>query len=314
VSHAHVRTVLLRLYPARWRARYGEELDDLMREASGRERMPWKVWKNVAFAAGHERLRAAGLTGDAVPPSQRSRAGTLLVLCAWSLFTVAGVSLQKLSEHWQGATPSSSRGVPAAAFDLLLASAALGSAAVLVGVACALPALRALVAAGGWTQIRRPVARALAATAIAGLALAGLVHWAHTLSAAQRNGHDLPYALAALACGLLAVACLAAWTVAAVAAGARVELSRRLLRIEVRLSVVCTLSMLVMLAATCVWWVSLARSAPWFFTGAPSGSHASALSPVLIASVVVMLAASAAGIAGSLRALRAGATGTSARG
>ncbi len=374
MTEARVRRALLRLYPTRWRARYGDELDELMREASSGRRLPWRIWKNVALAGGRERLRASGLVGDALPPGERSRAGTLLVLCSWSLFVVAGVSVQKISEHWQGATPSSSRALPAAALDVLVAAAVVGSAATLLGIACALPALRVLLAAGRRHELRRPIrtgfkrrvsgravwkppsalaaedsglpnarracsgspkvwrecaqrsdarpqsdpgapnaarclqsvlGRAAGLTLVAGLATAGLVSWAHGLSARQRNGHDLLYGLGALAWALLAMACLAAWTAAAVAAGSRVDLSRRLLRVEAWLGAVAATAMVVMLGATCVWWASLARSAPWFFTGAPAGSHASAVSPGLIGCVLLMVAATAAGLAGSLRAVRA---------
>lgn len=308
MTHARVRGALLRLYPPHWRARYGDELDELMREAAGGRRVPWRIWQNVAFAGGRERLRASGLTGDAVPPGERARAGTLLVLCAWSLFVVAGVVVEKISEHWQDVTPTASRAVPAAAFDVLVGAAGVGSAAVLVGIACALPAFRALLVRGGWRELQRPIRRAAGLTIVTALATGGLVVWAHSLSARARNGHDLLYGLGALAFALVAVACLAAWTSAAVAAGSRVELSRRLLRLEAWLGVVSAAAMVVMLAATCVWWAALARSAPWFFAGASSGSSALALSPPLIACVLLMAAAAAAGLAGSLRAVRQSAT------
>jgi hypothetical protein len=308
MSHARVRGALLSLYPPRWRARYGDELDDLMREASRGRRVPWRIWKNVALAAARERLQATGLTGDAVPPGERSRAGTLLVLCAWSLFVIAGIGVQKFSEHWQAAAPSSSRGVPAAAFDVLVGAAAIGSAATLLGIACALPAFRALLVEGRWHELRRPIRRAAGLSIVGGLATVGLVLWAHGLSTHQRDGHDLGYALGVLACALLAVACLASWTAAAVAAGSRIEPSPRLLRVEAWLAVLSATTMVVMLGATCVWWASLARSAPWFFTGATAGSRASAFSPVLAGCVLLMLVSAAAGLAGAVRAARTSAS------
>jgi hypothetical protein len=302
--HVRVRGALLRLYPPHWRARYGDELDDLMRQASGGRRLPLRIWQNVAFAAGRERLRASGLTGDALPPGERSRAGTLLVLCAWSLFVVAGVSVQKISEHWQDVTPASSRGVPSVAFDVLVGAAAVGSAAVLLGIACALPAFWALLLGGGWHSLRRPIRRAAGLTIVAAVATGGLLVWAHTLPAQQRDGHYLLYGLGALAWALVTVACLAAWTAAGVAAGSRIELSPGLLRLEAWLGVLSATTMVVMLAATCVWWAALANSAPWFFEGRSRGASASALSPELVGCVVLMVAATAGGLAGSLRAVR----------
>jgi hypothetical protein len=296
MSHARVRGALLRLYPPRWRARYGDELDDLMRAAAGGRRVPWRIWQDVALAGGRERLRASGLSGDALPPGERSRAGTLLVLCAWSLFAVAGIAVQKSSEHWQDVTPASSRGVPALAFDVLIAAAVVGSAAVLLGIACALPAFRALLVTRGWHELRRPLRRAAGLTIGTVLSAGVLVGWAHTLSAPQRDGHDLLYGLGALAWALLAIACLAAWTAAAVAAGSRIELSPALLRVEAWLGVVSTTMMVVMLAATCVWWAS-----------------ASGLSRVLAGCVALMVVAVVAGLAGARRAVRESAVGPPAR-
>jgi hypothetical protein len=149
---------------------------------------------------------------------------------------------------------------------------------------------------------------------VTALATGGLVLWAQALSARQRSGHDVVYGLGALAWALVAIACLAAWTAAAVAAGARIDLSHRLVRLEAWLGVVGATMMVLMLAATCVWWASLERSAPWFFTGARAGSRGSGLSPEVVGCVVLMVAASAAGLAGSLRAVRESAAEMSAGG
>jgi len=68
--------------------------------------------------------------------------------------------------------------------------------------------------------------------------------------------------------------------------------------------------MLAITAATAVWWVSIATSAPWFLWGTPVGSAGSAFEPQLVATMVLMvLAAVAAGygagrIARSMRDLR----------
>ena len=145
--------LLLRLYPAGWRVRYGDELETLILEASGR-RVPWRSSLDVALAAGRERLRAAGLAGDR-PPAERMRAGSLLVLSAWALVVIAGIGVQKLSEHWQAATPPGSRGLPAGAFDALVAAAAVGSVLVVAGVVLALPSLARFLASGGFRQVRR---------------------------------------------------------------------------------------------------------------------------------------------------------------
>jgi hypothetical protein len=295
--------LLLRLYPAGWRARYGEELEGLILEASG-QRVPWRVRLDVVFAAGRERLRGAGLVGDR-PPVERMRGGALLVLCAWALFVVPGVLVQRVSEHWQAATPVGSRGLPAGAFDALLVGAVVGGALVVVGVAVALPSLARLLRSGGRRPLRRHLLVAVGLSLGAVPASVGVVVWAHGLSPGARNGGDAAYETAVVLWSLLLVACLAAWTVAGVALARRLDLSAAMLRLEALLSVGVASTLVGMTAATAVWWAALARSAPWFLAGAAVGSPASPLSPALVVAAILMLVAVAAGAGGAGRALRA---------
>jgi hypothetical protein len=271
---------------------------------SAGKRVPLRIWTNTAFGGARERLRASGLTGDVRSPEDRSRAGALLVLCAWAIFVVGGIAIQKLSEHWQAATPAGSRDVPRVAFDVLVGASALGSILVLAGVACGLPALLACLRGGGWVVLRRPIVRATIATGLAVVATLGLAVWAHSLTSGQRNGHDLLYSSAFIGWALTMLAALACWTAAAARAGTHVVLSRRILAVEAWLAIGASLTMLVMSAATIVWWAALARSAPWFFAGRAPGSAASALVPTVAAAVVFMLIASSLGGAGAVRAYR----------
>ena len=245
---------LLRWYPPAWRARYGQELEELIAEATGGGRVPWRTRLDIARSGTRERLRASGLTGDGVPPDERSRAGSLLVLCAWMTFVVAGTTVQKLSEHWQDATPRSQQALPAAAFAALTGAAAIGSALVVLGIACAFPALLALVRAGGWRDIRGVILRALAVTAVAVVSTAALVAWAHRLSARARSGHDLAYALGFSAWSLVMLVLVVCWTIAAVSTARRLDLSARLLRVEARLAAGVCATMAVMTVATALWW------------------------------------------------------------
>jgi hypothetical protein len=227
------------------------------------------------------------------------------VLSAWALFVLAGTAVQKLSEHWQAATPAADRGLPSAAFLTLVLSAVVGSALVLAGIAAATPSLLAFLRGGGWPAIRRRVVTAALVTGAAVAATGALLGWAHTLDAAQRNGHDVGYALAAAAVGILLAASLAAWTAAAVATARRLRLPARLLGLEARLAAAVTITMGAMTAATAVWWEALARSAPWFLAGRAAGSAASPLAPELLAATILMLAATLLGVLGTARALRA---------
>jgi len=293
---------LLRLYPSGWRARYGEELETLILETSAGH-VPWRVRADVALGAVRERLRGAGLAGDGTP-AERMRGGTLLVLCAWAVFVVAGIGVQKFSEHWQAVTPSGSRALPAGAFDVLVVGAAIASALVVTGVAAVLPSLGRILQTGGRRQVRSlPVAVGLTLVAIP--ASVAVVVWAHGLTAAQRNGHDTAYATVTVLWALLLLGCLATWTVAGVVVARRLEISSRVLRLEAVLGAGVALSMVAMTAGTAIWWAALARSAPWFLAGAPNGTAASPLAPALLVTAILMLIATTAASAGAVRAFRA---------
>ncbi len=302
MRHQRTSGVLLRLYPSGFRARYGEELEALILETSD-GRIPWRVRVDVALAALRERLHAAGFAGTG-PSGERMRSGTLLVLAAWAVFVVAGIGVQRFSEHWRAATPIGHRGLPAAAFHALLAGAATGSVLVLAGVGIAAPSLVRFLRAGGGRQVTRHLLFAVGLTVAAGGALAGLVAWAHGLDAWRRNGHDAAYATGAAACGVLLIGALAAWTVAGSAIARRLDLSPTLLRVETWLAAALALMMVTMTAATAVWWAALAHSAPAFFAADPAGK-ASPLAPVMLAATLLMVLASAAAAIGAGRAVSA---------
>ena len=221
--------ILLRAYPRRWRARYGEEFMALL-EA---EPLNWRVRANVLRAGFGERLRGSG------PPLLR-------VLWAWSLFVIGGMAFQKTSEHWQVVVPGGDRGIPTAAFDAVQIAAAVGSAAVLAGVALALPAFLRDVRSGGWAAVCRPVLIASAATIVAATALAGLA-----------LGHNFIAVSVFIAFALFS---LFAWTHAAVVAARRLPP----MRAHSYLALVVSATMLVMTVAAAVWFGSVTAHAPSF--------------------------------------------------
>jgi len=289
--------VLLRLYPRAWRVRYGAELEELIL-ASSAGRVSWRVRANVVGGAFRERLRSAGLSGDA-PPHEQARGGALLALCAWVVFVVGGLGVQKFSEHWQAATQPGIVRFPSLAydaFDALVAAAAVGSALVLIGIAVTLPALIRFLREGGWPLVRRRIVVAVASTAVAGAFVAWLAVWARGLTEAGRNGGDHAYVgLAAVTLAAVLV-CLAAWTAAAVACARRIHLPLVTLVLEAVLAVGVTLSMATMTAAMLTWWVVFARSAQEsFFDGSL---------PQLAVGSALMVVATLGGSFGSVRAVR----------
>jgi hypothetical protein len=251
--------LLLLAYPRRWRERYADELLALL-EA---EPLTWRVRANVAAAGLRERLRSPG------PPQ-------LTVLWGWSLFVVGGMAFQKTSEHWQVAVPAGVRTVPTIAFDVVQAAAAIGSAAVLVGVGLALPAFVRDVRGGGWPAVRRPILVAAAATVFAAGALVAVA-----------VAHDVVAASAFVA---FAACSLFAWTRAAVLAARRLEQPRA----PVGLALTVAASMVVMVTGAAVWFAAVTAHAPSFVGVAQ-----------LAVVATFMLAGAALGSAGAVRAFRA---------
>jgi hypothetical protein len=295
---------LLRCFPRAWRARYGEELKALIVASSTDGRVPWRIHLDVVRSGIRERLRDWGL-GRESSPKERARAGSLLVLCSWVFFVVAGVVVQKFSEHWQQVTPASHRELPVAAFGTLSVAAVLGSMLVLLGVACALPSFAGLLRAGRWPEIRGVF---LSAGVLSALSVAGtvtLVLWAHNLDAAQRNGHDFGYELGFGAWALLMLGSLMALTVAVLAAARRIDLTPRLVKVEALLAGAVSATMLTMTVATVVWWRTLAHIAPWALHGTPPGATSSAIALQPFAASLLMALATALAVSGTTYALRA---------
>lgn len=304
MSAARTSGLLLRLYPAGWRARYGAELEQLIMESSDGDRVPWRARLDVARAALRERLRPVW-PGSAAAPEQRVRAGALLMLWAWALSMVAGAAVQKVSEHWQDATPSGSRSLPAAGFDTLVIAAVVGALLLVGGVVVVLPQLVTFVRGGGWPAIRRHVLIAVLASAVVVATTVGLAGWAHGLTGRQRNGADVGYTVAFVAWAALCVVALFAWTALAARVLRRIPLPRALLELIAGIACGVSVAIGVMTAATALWWAALADHAPWVLAGRPPGADASPLVPQLLGAAGVMLIATGLSVAGACQTIRA---------
>lgn len=250
--------LLLQAYPRRWRERYGEELLALL----DAEPLTWQARVNVVAAGLRERVRASG------PPPLR-------VLWAWSLFVVGGMSFQKTSEHWQVVVPAGDRGIPTGAFDTVQVAAAIGSAAVIAGVALELPAFLRDLRCGGWSALRRPLLLASGATGVAAAALVALA-----------LGHDAAAAAVFVASALVS---LVAWTRAAALAVRRLPPRRA----HSQLALVVSATMVVATAAAGIWFASVTAHAPAFVGAAQ-----------LAVTAAFMLAGAALGAGGAVTSLR----------
>jgi hypothetical protein len=293
----------LRSFPPAWRDRYGQELAALIAQLNEDESATWQVGRDLVRAGACERLRGWGFGRD-LSPQRQAKSGTLLVLVAWVMFAVAGIAVQRFSEHWQQFTPMSAHEPAADAFQALLVAALVGSVLVVTGGAFALSRVLTFLRRGGWTEIRFPVLRAAFTSLIAIAVTAGLVVWAHRLNGLQRNGRDPLYGLAFALGGLLVIACLSAWTAVVVAIARRIELPAIVLKVEAVLALGVSLTMLAMSVATILWWATIATRAPWALHELPVGTAASGLVPQLLAAIALMSAATVLAGMGASNALR----------
>jgi len=292
---------LLRWYPPAWRDRYGAELVALMEDDLGGQQPTPRFKLSIIRGGLRERLHAVSLISDQPSPFQRVRAGALLVLCAWTAFVLAGASFSKGAEHFARSVPAASRALPQTSFDVVAALGLAGSALVVLGSIIALPAFVGFLVEGGWRLIRGHVLRAVALSILAIGAVVPLSFWAHHLNEMQRNGGDGVYSGVFVLWALVVATALMQWTAAAVCAAGRIELGPRVMRIEAALAVAVAGVMVAVTAATAVWWATMARDAPWFLQGTPTGTNPSPITVQLALTMALMLAAAVAGSYGVLR-------------
>ena len=298
---------LLRWYPASWRSRYGEELTALLEDTHGQNSVPWRVRISLAKSGSLERARAAGLMGDSTGSSERIRAGSLLILCAWALFMVAGTIFAKFSEQWSSVTPRPDRWLPSMSYDTVEWAGIVG--VLLVGVAATLvaPAFLLHIRGGGWESVRRPILRAIAVGVLVLAMTAGVVVWANQSGQNGRNGASLPFSIFVGVWGITMAASLTASTAAAVSVARRLDIHQRILRMLGRMAIALTIVMAVVIAGTLIWWESLATYAPSFLGSGPL-SVSNVVPPPMVAAGLMMLAGLVLGLTGArsvVRALRA---------
>jgi hypothetical protein len=295
---------LLRWYPRSWRERYGEELVVLVEDQSGDQPPTRNVKLSLVRAGLRERVHGTGLVGTQGSPAERARAGSLLVLCAWTAFALAGASFSKAAEHFAQAVPVGSRGLPRGAYDVVAALGAIAVTLVALGAVVAVPGFVRFVESGGWSSIRGHVLRASVLTLVTIVAVIPLSIWAHHLNEFQRNGGDGRYSGAFVAWALLVAGTAAQWTAAGVAAARRIDLTRRVLHFEAVLAVAVAGTMVVITAATALWWGTMATDAPWFLQGTATGTSPSPFTVQLVLTMALMLMAALVAAYGVVRVAR----------
>src|ERR1019366_7091323 len=89
---------LLRWYPRAWRERYGDEFVALIEDTYPARKIPYGERARIARGGLSEHVHALSLGDVESSANDRVRTGSLLVLCAWALFVVAGAGFAKMTE------------------------------------------------------------------------------------------------------------------------------------------------------------------------------------------------------------------------
>ncbi len=290
---------LLHWFPSAWRVRYGEELVALMEDTYGGERIPLREQVSIARVGLTRRLLGSGA---GAPPDEKVSSGSLLVLAGWACLVVAGCGYAKFAEHWEGAVPAHDLALPTAGFDAVQTAATVGAIVVALATLLAVPSFLRLLRAGGWPAVRRPVVRAIVATAVAISSTAVVIAWSHHVGVAVHPGgwrvgvigtFWILSMLSALACG----------TAAVFAVVPRLTLPRGVLVAVGALALVLGLAMVAVVTGTVLWWVALATDTPSFFAGR-SGLFDTPAPPTVVGGGLVMAAGLALGMYGSVRVVR----------
>jgi hypothetical protein len=241
---------LLRWYPRAWRERYGEELLALIQDTlDAGDRPGWRMWLSVAWGGLRERVHQAR---RAVWASRTDGWATIWLasqVCTWF---PENLSLSPAAAWgWRGA----------AAYDAILATAALIGAVVMASGLTALPALARFLEAGGWPLIRRQVAWAAGTGAAAAAALAGLV----VVSAGHSSARlDISWAYLAgqTATGLVLAVAIWVGAVTAAAIAGHLTFTPQVRTAQLILGAVAQGTVLAVISVFAFWW-SVSQAPGW---------------------------------------------------
>jgi hypothetical protein len=296
---------LLRWYPPQWRARYGGELTALLEDTYVTANdVPRRQRLELARSGLAERARAAALVGRSQDPDARLRGGSVLVLCGWAFYIVAGVMFVKVADRWSTRSSHVGHWVATGGFDVVAVASGVGCLVVLLGALLVLPSFVRFLQAGAWHEVRRPIGVAIVSVVTSAVLFGILVARAHGMTAHGRNGGDAFYNALFVFVGLMCFAAVACATAAAVSVARRVELSRRMLRILGATAIGLVSAMGLVLLSLVTWWASEAVHSPGFLAqgignGVPFNS--SVAPPTLLASGLLMTVGLALGLAGLIR-------------
>lgn len=279
----------LKWYPRSWRGRYGDDFVMYLHDRYGDGPVPLAARLSVIRSGTAERLRSGGIIGRSVDPDTRIRGASLLVLCAWGFFVIAGSVFAQYTQHWPLVTPQGDQWLPAAAMGAVQWAAGAGSLIVLVAGVLTLPALFGLIKSDGWKTMWALVRPMVLSLTVAGVTSIGIVVWNEHVGPSPSGTTPPALRAAGLVVGLLVVSALAVCCATAVAIVYRLRLSPRVTRILGVLAVGMAGVLVVIFAGTLTWWIAIALHAPWFFGSLVPRSPTSPAPLVMILLGLMML-------------------------
>lgn len=274
---------LLRLYPAAWRDRYGDEFAALLDDCPSSLALVF----DVLLGALDARLRRSALTGKVFDMVARIRATAIAVFCAYIAFVVAGIGYQKLSEYEDFTAAGQAHPLVGLAHGAIVVGAGVALLAVLAGgLPLAFAALRDALA-----HRRRDV---LALFAVPVIAFAALVVYGFVaLQIANQGGAQSGKHLFL---GLIAILVLGAIASSAAVslAIARSQIGERLYRFALVPTIITALAMAVMFVADLAWGLGLRASEPALFAGDGGIVGTSTAASWLVQTLIMGIAAAVA--------------------
>ncbi len=256
---------LLRLYPAAWRKRYGDEFAALLEDV----RPTPLALLDVLLGALDAHLHADLLPGGVLSMTSRLRSSAIAAFCAFAVFVLAYAGWGRLTDPRSPFTAAAHAHTEImVAWDAAQVAATIAGLAVLVGGVPIL--LAALVSA--WRSGRRDIL-ALFAWPIAGLAVCAVL-----LLAAEVVAPPIPpgqqvrpvtgaFAILGALFFLAAFATFAGGTASVAIAVSRSAIGTRVLRFAVWPAAVAVAAMATALVATLLWALFLWRDEPGIYGG-----------------------------------------------
>jgi hypothetical protein len=306
MNSSHRFDRVLRWYPPNWRQKYGDGLTALLEDSYGENPLPLGIRISLARTGTVERAREVGVLGRTAPSSEQLKAGSLLVLCGWSLFVVAGATFAKFTEHWSVAMGSSHRTLPTIADTATQLAGMIGAVAVLLAAVFVTPTFVRHLRAEGWASVRRPMTRAFVAVMTTAVGAAGVILWAHHLNVNQRNGGSALFGYGVVLAAIVAVAALAVVTSTVITVTRSLDLPRRTLRTLSSTALGLTLLMCVVASGVGLWWASEAAYDPRFLAngiGSDVLFTSNTLPPPLVFAGVFMTVGLLSALCGSARVI-----------